>query len=131
MLGMKIHSVTKYYDEGAKWWRVRYEDPDGVRPSHYHVFPHEALECRSVEYDTEDVDEILDILLLENYTGEDPGPSLFAAETRAEARRLHHSRCARAKLAGRMSTRGMQSPLEMIRSERDQAREFPKGSRRI
>ena len=118
MLGMNVHSVTKFFQEdGAKWWRVEFRDPAEKKPPHFHVFPHEALECRAVEYDTTNVDEILDILLLENHTGEDPGPSLFLAETREEARRLHHARCARVKLSGRVSTRGIQNPLEMIRSE--------------
>lgn len=120
----KVTNVDRYYEGGQLWWKVKYEILDvapGETAVHYHLFPHESLEWRAAEYDLDpsDAEVLLDIVLAEPFIPVDQGglSILHTAATIAEARTVHLARCAQAKLAMRLSSRGIQNPLEMVRSE--------------
>lgn len=128
-----VHSVSRIEMSGVPMWQVKYaryadesapgakavkyaSEPEGY---HVHVFPPDTLEWRAAEYgiDPTDTDALLDIILGEPFAEQDPVPLLFTADTIEEARAQHTSRCAQAKLAKKISSRGIQNPLEMIRSD--------------
>jgi hypothetical protein len=88
-----------------------------------HIFPYDILEWRAAEYgiDPSDVDTLLDIVLAEPYLSPDEwktGPQLYVDPDTdlSEVRQAHLSRCARVKLANRISTRGKSAdPLTLVR----------------
>jgi hypothetical protein len=89
----------------------RITDDAGVVHEGIHAFPYDTLEWRAAEYDIDpsDVDTLMDIVLAEPYlTVEDwqTGSRLHDADTIEQARVDHIARCARVKLAHRISTRG-------------------------
>lgn len=102
-------------------WMVKYEVTELLpdqQPVHYYIFPKFAVAQRIAEYelDPNDVDTALDILLGEDGLNSTEVPALLTAET-VEVARVNHVRgCAERKLARRLSSRGIQNPLEIIRS---------------
>lgn len=83
-----------------------------------YVVPEDAFEWRAAEYgiDPLDINTLVDIILAEPFieAAEDI-PPLFTAESIAEARRIHLSRCSEAKLKHRISTRGDAHPLQELK----------------
>jgi hypothetical protein len=96
---------------------------DGSVEEGVHVFPADVLEWRAAEYDIDpsDVDTLLDIVLAEPYLTDghwQAGSQLHDADTVEQARADHLARCAKAKLACRMSTRGKAAePLRAVREQ--------------
>jgi hypothetical protein len=114
-------------EDGQGHWSVevtRIED-DGTVTTGCHVFPTDTLEWRAAEYgiDPSDVDTLMDIVLVEPYLTDDhwqAGSRLHDADTIEQARADHLARCAQAKLACRMSTRGKSAePLRAVRERHD------------
>jgi hypothetical protein len=112
---------TDAIDDGQGHWIVHRrvtrteEGSEPVVEEGIHAFPHDALEWRSAEYgiDPSDVDTLMDIILTEPYiasTDYEPGTTLYDAPSIEDARKAHLSRCAKVKLAHRMSTRGKNQP---------------------
>jgi hypothetical protein len=101
----------------------RITDDQGGVAEGVHIFPYDTLEWRAAEYgiDPSDVDTLLDVVLAEPYLSPEDwstGPSLYGEDDHdmAEVRQAHLSRCARVKLANRISTRGTSAdPLTLIR----------------
>jgi hypothetical protein len=112
---------TDAIDDGQGHWIVHRrvtrteEGSEPVVEEGIHAFPHDALEWRAAEYgiDPSDVDTLMDIILTEPYiasTDYEPGTTLYDAPSIEDARKAHLSRCAKVKLAHRMSTRGKNQP---------------------
>jgi hypothetical protein len=112
---MPRYDVRAVEDRGH-YWQVLYDVTldDGAVTGHGHSIPKITLEWRAAEYNldpVEDFETILDIVLTEPYIASDeqvgtvPGEELYDAPDIATARARHVSRCARAKLACRLSTR--------------------------
>jgi hypothetical protein len=112
---MPRYNVRDVEDRGH-YWQVLYDVTleDGTVTGHGHSIPKTTLEWRAAEYDldpTTEFETILDIVLSEPYIAHDeqvgtlPGEELYNAPDIATARARHVSRCARAKLACRLSTR--------------------------
>lgn len=83
-----------------------------------HAFPEEKIIGLVAEYDLdiENMDEVVDLILSEPFLDSSDGePTLFSGAERSVIRAAHRRRCARAKLRTKMSTRGIQNPVEMIR----------------
>jgi hypothetical protein len=112
---------TDAIDDGQGHWIVHRrvtrteEGSEPVVEEGIHSFPYDALEWRAAEYgiDPSDVDTLMDIILTEPYiaaTDYEPGTTLYDAPSIEDARKAHLSRCAKVKLAHRMSTRGKNQP---------------------
>lgn len=117
----KVTNVDTVQVGDVPCWMVKYEVTELLpdqQPVHYYVFPKFALAQRIAEYDLspEDVDTALDILLGEDGVNAAEVPALVTAETVEQARVEHTRNCAERKLARRLSSRGIENPLEMIRS---------------
>lgn len=116
---MKIE-LTDVKDDGEGHWvigRVITLD-DGTKHEGVYVLPHDILEWRAAEYDIdpEDTETLLDMVLAEHHLElSDPVPVLFTANTVSEAREQHLNNCAQAKLRTRMSTRGKDHVLNVVR----------------
>lgn len=135
------YDVREVQDRGH-YWQVVYDvtHDNGFTTEHGHSIPKETLEWRAAEYDLNpetQFDTILDIVLAEPYIDEQervgsvPGEELYDAPDIATARARHVSRCARAKLKHRMTTRAKKAaagkslgsaalptdPLDMIRRD--------------
>lgn len=132
------YDVREVQDRGH-YWQVVYDVTydNGFVTEHGHSIPKETLEWRAAEYgfDPEtEFETILDVVLAEPYiaaeeqVGAVTGEELHDAPDIATARALHVSRCARAKLKCRISTRKsmngktlrageMDNPLDMIRRD--------------
>lgn len=68
---------------GAPCWKVQYLRPDGN--AYWHVFPHATLEWRMAEYQLDNVDEALDMILHEPHAS-DPMDPLLARDDSAVRR---------------------------------------------
>lgn len=129
------HDVREVQDRGH-YWQVIYDVTydNGFVTEHGHSIPKETLEWRAAEYQLDPVAEfetILDIVLAEPYideaeqVGRVTGQELIDAPDIPTARAHHLSRCARAKLKHRITTRKVTSvrslvqlanPLDVIRN---------------
>lgn len=106
------HDVREVQDRG-RYWQVVYDVTldDGSVTEHGHSIPKDTLEWRAAEYDldpTSQFETILDVVLAEPYIAPEDrvlGEELFDAPDIATARARHLNRCAKAKLARRISTR--------------------------
>jgi hypothetical protein len=119
MENRKITNVDRFVRNEETWWRVTFDvvgAPPGTPAVHYYEFPDSTFEWRIAEYgfDPTDVDSIMDVILSEPFLGN--VQSVHLTETPAEARRIHLARCAEAKLLVKMSSRGIENPVEMIRT---------------
>lgn len=115
---LKVLNVDRQIIGGVPCWRVKYEATELVgdeQPIFYHIFPESQFHFVMAAYGAEDAEEILDMILADPFQEQDPAASLLTAETVEEAKSSHVSRCARAKLSVRISSRGIQNPLQMIR----------------
>lgn len=94
---------------------------DGSVTNGTHVFPYDTLEWRAAEYGITDTSTLLDIVLAEPYLSEEDwtGPRLHDADTIDDARSAHVSRCAKAKLRHRMSTRDKAKHDDLDRLKRE------------
>lgn len=129
------YDLREVQDRGH-YWQVIYDltMDDGTTTEHGHSIPKDTLEWRAAEYDLDpenDLDTILDIVLAEPYIADEDraeGEALHDAPDIATARAKHVSRCAKAKLKHRISTRATPAakragegtaphPLDMIRNE--------------
>lgn len=131
------YEVREVQDRGHYWqvvYDVRYEG--GAVAEHGHSIPKETLEWRAAEYDLDpdvDFEQILDIVLAEPYIDQTESPGTVAGEELHDApdietaKSRHVSRCARAKLKYRISTRAnkaaarasdaLSNPLDIIREQ--------------
>lgn len=109
------YDVREVQDRGH-YWQVVYDVTydNGFQTEHGHSIPKDTPEWRAAEYDLDPVGDfelILDIILAEPYiapeeaVGAVPEEDLHGAPSIAIARSKHISRCARAKLKYRISTR--------------------------
>lgn len=109
------YEVRDTQDMG-RYWQVLYDVTldDGTVTGHGHSIPKETLEWRAAEYGLDpqtEFETILDVVLAEPYIAADEqvgsvvGEELYDAPDIATARARHLARCARAKLAHRISTR--------------------------
>lgn len=132
------YEVREVQDRGH-YWQVVYDVTydNGFVTEHGHSIPKETLEWRAAEYDldpVQDFESILDVVLAEPYiaseeqVGTVAGSELHDAPDIATARAHHISRCARAKLKCRISTRKVvnakvlragedANPLDVIRRD--------------
>src|SRR5688572_28711890 len=116
---------------GVTNWMVRYEITRDtgekkiealIDPSHQHfihVFPEERILSLIAEYglDPDNMEDVMDVLLAEPFLDPQDGePTLFADEDPEIIREAHRRRAARAKLAVRLTTRGIENPVEMLRN---------------
>ena len=130
------YDIQEVQDRG-RYWQVVYTVTmdDGSIAGHGHSIPKETLEWRAAEYELDPATEfetILDIVLAEPFiaaeeqAGSVVGGELYDAPDIATARARHVSRCARAKLKHRISTRAktndaaktlveIDNPLDVIR----------------
>lgn len=117
-----VDAVEQVVQNGMTVWRIRCTrtHEDGTELPTMHVLPVDALEWRAAEYgiDPTDLDTLVDIVLAEPFLNQRDFPSgeaLWDAPTVEDAKTAHVARCARAKLAVRMSTRGKGHPLNEIK----------------
>jgi hypothetical protein len=122
--------IREVQDRG-RYWQVIYDvtSENGSTTEHGHSIPKDTLEWRAAEYDLDPADQLetlLDIVLAEPYIDETeqvgtvPGEELIDAPDIATARARHLSRCAKAKLKHRISTRAKTragEPLEVAASD--------------
>lgn len=128
---LTVTHVSKVPQSSGVMWIVRYsvDRTEGessfdelIPPEHVvfiHAFPEERILSLAQEYglDSEDMDTLMDVLLSEPFmNNNDTEPRLFSGASREAIKEGHLRRSARAKLAVRMSTRGIRNPIEMIRS---------------
>ena len=123
---MKITFGQSLLDGRGHWVvEVTQTEDDGTVTTGTHTFPTDTLEWRAAEYgiDPSDVDTLMDIVLAEPYLTEEhwqTGSRLHDADTVGQARADHIARCAKVKLAHRMSTRGKAAvPLQAVRERHD------------
>lgn len=108
----------KVLEDGRVVWCVRYdvtERSNGEMPTFYHHFMDDQIDYYMAAYGTEDIQEVLDLILADPFHEEDPGPALLQSSSRSQEGATHRARCARVKLKVRLSSRGVENPLEMIR----------------
>lgn len=109
------YEIREVQDRG-RYWQVVYDvaHDNGTTTEHGHSIPKETLEWRAAEYDLNPADQmetLLDIVLAEPYIDESEqvgtvtGEELIDAPDIATARTRHVTRCAKAKLKHRISTR--------------------------
>lgn len=131
------YDVREVEDRGH-YWQVVYDvtHDNGFATQHGHSIPKETLEWRAAEYELDpstDFETILDIVLAEPFVaseeqvGSVSGMELIDAPDIETAKAHHVSRCARAKLKHRITTRKAAgakalkvdepaNPLDMIRN---------------
>lgn len=129
------YAVRTVEDRGH-YWQIVYDITldDDTMTEHGHSIPKETLEWRAAEYDLDpnsQFETILDIVLAEPYIADDDraeGEQLYDAPDIETARAKHVSRCAKAKLKNRISTRktpasagkglgaAAEHPLDIIRN---------------
>lgn len=108
----------KVLEDGRVIWRVRYDATElgeGEYPTFYHHFPDDQIDYYMAAYGLSDIQETLDIILADPFHDEDIGIALMNSTDQVEERAAHRARCARAKLRVKLSSRGIENPLEMIR----------------
>ena len=125
-----VTNVDRLAQASGDMWAVKYSvDTEGEEgrlgqlmgehTTFVHYFPVERISILVAEYglDERDMETVVDIVLAEPFLDPNDGePTLFSGESLSTIREAHHRRCARIKLSVRLSTRGIQNPIEMIRS---------------
>lgn len=115
---MKVLNVDRLMVGEKPCWQVKYEVTEAPeqQPIFYHIFPDDQISFMMAAYDVDDVDEVVDMILADPFLDEDPGPALYSGRPAEDIRTEHRSRCARGKLKSKLSSRGIENPVEMIRS---------------
>lgn len=129
---LTVTNVDRVMQSSGPHWMVKYtvQREKGeellfghrISPEHdvfLHLFPEERISTLVGEYnlDPTDMDEVMDLLLSEPFVDESDGePTLYSGAEPEVVKEAHLRRCAKAKLAIKLSTRGVQNPVEMVRS---------------